>query len=196
VDGFALSRRREGGCGDTAVQGSRCIIKTDAAPTSALTQASGRRVAGSCSRQAQRSPPLLPIGGSPHMETQGHAGLRALESADDDRKQRIQRGAARRCAARSRCDACALAAIKPARWARSHALAPRRSRHINTPREAVYRVLLDGHLVSKSKVPNGMTFLVHEFNAREHYQSESGRHIVSPWIATTKLKKTREKPSI
>ena len=41
------------------------------------------------------------------------------------------------------------------------------SRHVNAPREAVYRALLDARAVSKWKVPTGMTCHVHEFDARE-----------------------------
>jgi uncharacterized protein YndB with AHSA1/START domain len=41
------------------------------------------------------------------------------------------------------------------------------SRHVNAPREAVYRALLDAHAVSKWKVPTRMTCHVHEFDARE-----------------------------
>src|ERR1700674_3614980 len=41
------------------------------------------------------------------------------------------------------------------------------SRRINAPREAVYRALLDARVVSKWKVPDGMTCHVHEFDARE-----------------------------
>jgi uncharacterized protein YndB with AHSA1/START domain len=41
------------------------------------------------------------------------------------------------------------------------------SRHINAPREAVYRALLDPHAITRWKVPDGMTCHVHEFDARE-----------------------------
>ena len=41
------------------------------------------------------------------------------------------------------------------------------SRHIDAPREAVYRALLDPQAVAKWKVPDGMTCDVHEFDARE-----------------------------
>ncbi len=41
------------------------------------------------------------------------------------------------------------------------------SRHINAPREAVYRALLDPHAIARWKVPDGMTCHVHEFDARE-----------------------------
>jgi uncharacterized protein YndB with AHSA1/START domain len=41
------------------------------------------------------------------------------------------------------------------------------SRHINAPRAAVYRALLDPLAVAKWKVPDGMTSQVHEFDARE-----------------------------
>jgi len=41
------------------------------------------------------------------------------------------------------------------------------SRHINAPRAAVYRALLDARAVAQWKVPDGMTCRVHEFDARE-----------------------------
>src|SRR5512132_201599 len=41
------------------------------------------------------------------------------------------------------------------------------SRHINAPRAAVYRALLDARAVEAWKVPIGMTSHVHEFDARE-----------------------------
>jgi uncharacterized protein YndB with AHSA1/START domain len=41
------------------------------------------------------------------------------------------------------------------------------SRHVNAPRETVYRALLDARAVAKWKVPTGMTSQVHEFDARE-----------------------------
>lgn len=41
------------------------------------------------------------------------------------------------------------------------------SRHINAPRAAVYRALLDARAVAKWKVPDGMTCHVHAFEARE-----------------------------
>ncbi len=41
------------------------------------------------------------------------------------------------------------------------------SRHINAPRALVYRTLLDAHAIAKWKVPDGMTCLVHAFDARE-----------------------------
>ena len=40
-------------------------------------------------------------------------------------------------------------------------------RHINAPRAAVYRALLDPRAVAAWKVPTGMTSQVHEFDARE-----------------------------
>jgi uncharacterized protein YndB with AHSA1/START domain len=40
-------------------------------------------------------------------------------------------------------------------------------RHINAPRAAVYRALLDARAVAKWKVPDGMTCQVHEIDARE-----------------------------
>jgi len=40
-------------------------------------------------------------------------------------------------------------------------------RHINAPRAAVYRALLDPQAVTKWKVPDGMTCHVHVFEARE-----------------------------
>ena len=39
--------------------------------------------------------------------------------------------------------------------------------HVNAPREAVYRALLDPLAVAAWKVPTGMTSQVHEFDARE-----------------------------
>jgi uncharacterized protein YndB with AHSA1/START domain len=39
--------------------------------------------------------------------------------------------------------------------------------HINAPRAAVYRALLDASAVAQWKVPDGMTCEVHEFDARE-----------------------------
>ncbi len=39
--------------------------------------------------------------------------------------------------------------------------------HINAPRAAVYRTLLDPRLVAKWKVPDGMTCQVHSFDAVE-----------------------------
>ncbi len=41
------------------------------------------------------------------------------------------------------------------------------SGHINAPRAAVYRALLDADSVAKWRVPAGMTGQVHEFDARE-----------------------------
>jgi uncharacterized protein YndB with AHSA1/START domain len=41
------------------------------------------------------------------------------------------------------------------------------SRHINAPRAAVYRALLDARAVATWKVPTGMTSHVHAFDARE-----------------------------
>src|SRR5687767_3123986 len=40
-------------------------------------------------------------------------------------------------------------------------------RHVNAPREAVYRALLDPAAIANWKVPDGMTCHVHEFDARE-----------------------------
>jgi uncharacterized protein YndB with AHSA1/START domain len=39
--------------------------------------------------------------------------------------------------------------------------------HINAPRSAVYRALLDPDAVASWRVPAGMTSRVHEFDARE-----------------------------
>jgi len=39
--------------------------------------------------------------------------------------------------------------------------------HINAPRAAVYRALLDARAIAKWRVPAGMTCYVHEFEARE-----------------------------
>src|SRR6267142_1067185 len=41
------------------------------------------------------------------------------------------------------------------------------SRHINAPRAAVYRALLDARAVATWKVPTGMSSHVHAFDARE-----------------------------
>jgi uncharacterized protein YndB with AHSA1/START domain len=41
------------------------------------------------------------------------------------------------------------------------------SRHVNAPRESVYRALLDARAVATWKVPTGMTSRVHAFDARE-----------------------------
>lgn len=41
------------------------------------------------------------------------------------------------------------------------------SRHIDAPRAAVYRALLDARSVARWKVPDGMTCQVHEIDARE-----------------------------
>lgn len=41
------------------------------------------------------------------------------------------------------------------------------TRHIHAPRALVYRTLLDPAAVARWKVPDGMTCLVHEFDARE-----------------------------
>jgi uncharacterized protein YndB with AHSA1/START domain len=41
------------------------------------------------------------------------------------------------------------------------------SRHINAPRAAVYRALLDPRAVAAWKVPTGMTCHIHTFDARE-----------------------------
>src|SRR6266496_3943760 len=41
------------------------------------------------------------------------------------------------------------------------------SRHINAPRAAVYRALLDARAVATWKVPTGMTSHVHAFDPRE-----------------------------
>jgi uncharacterized protein YndB with AHSA1/START domain len=40
-------------------------------------------------------------------------------------------------------------------------------RHIDAPRAAVYRALLDARAIARWKVPDGMTCRVHEFDARE-----------------------------
>ncbi|MGW7351319.1 SRPBCC domain-containing protein [Streptomyces sp. NPDC054784] len=43
----------------------------------------------------------------------------------------------------------------------------RLSRHVNAPRAAVYRALLDADSVARWRVPEGMHGQVHEFDARE-----------------------------
>jgi uncharacterized protein YndB with AHSA1/START domain len=40
-------------------------------------------------------------------------------------------------------------------------------RHLNAPRPAVYRALLDAGAIAKWRVPAGMSSRVHEFDARE-----------------------------
>jgi len=45
--------------------------------------------------------------------------------------------------------------------------ATRVSRHVNAPRAAVYRALLDADAVARWRVPDGMTARVHRFDARE-----------------------------
>jgi uncharacterized protein YndB with AHSA1/START domain len=41
------------------------------------------------------------------------------------------------------------------------------SRHINAPRRAVYRALLDASAIARWRVPDGMSSRVHRFEARE-----------------------------
>lgn len=41
------------------------------------------------------------------------------------------------------------------------------SRHVNAPRSAVYRALLDADAIGRWRVPAGMSSQVHEFDARE-----------------------------
>lgn len=41
------------------------------------------------------------------------------------------------------------------------------SQHVNAPRSAVYRALLDADAIAKWRVPAGMSSHVHEFEARE-----------------------------
>jgi uncharacterized protein YndB with AHSA1/START domain len=41
------------------------------------------------------------------------------------------------------------------------------SRHINAPRPAVYRALLDASAIARWRVPDGMSSHVHQFEARE-----------------------------
>jgi uncharacterized protein YndB with AHSA1/START domain len=41
------------------------------------------------------------------------------------------------------------------------------SRHINAPRQAVYRALLDASAIARWRVPDGMSSQVHRFEARE-----------------------------
>jgi uncharacterized protein YndB with AHSA1/START domain len=41
------------------------------------------------------------------------------------------------------------------------------SGHVNAPRSAVYRALLDADAIAKWRVPTGMTSRVHEFDGRE-----------------------------
>ena len=48
-----------------------------------------------------------------------------------------------------------------------HTHSTRVSRHLNAPRECVYRALLDPRAVEQWKVPDGMTCRVHAYDARE-----------------------------
>ena len=41
------------------------------------------------------------------------------------------------------------------------------TRHVDAPRSAVYRALLDAGAIAKWRVPTGMTSQVHEFDGRE-----------------------------
>ncbi|PAZ13958.1 polyketide cyclase [Streptomyces sp. SA15] len=41
------------------------------------------------------------------------------------------------------------------------------SRHVNAPRPAVYRALVDADAIARWRVPDGMSSHVHEFEARE-----------------------------
>jgi uncharacterized protein YndB with AHSA1/START domain len=43
----------------------------------------------------------------------------------------------------------------------------RLSQHVNAPRSAVYRALLDPQAIAKWRVPAGMSSYVHQFDARE-----------------------------
>ena len=64
------------------------------------------------------------------------------------------------------------------------------TRHVNAPRAAVYRALLDPRAVSRWKVPTGMTSRVHAFDAREGgsfrvsltYDGPTGTGIRPPFI--------------
>lgn len=47
------------------------------------------------------------------------------------------------------------------------ATSTRIKRHVNAPRENVYRAILDPHSIAKWKVPDGMTCHVHAFDPRE-----------------------------
>ncbi len=47
------------------------------------------------------------------------------------------------------------------------ATSTRLTQHINAPRAAVYRALLDAHAVATWMVPDGMTSHVHLFEPRE-----------------------------
>jgi uncharacterized protein YndB with AHSA1/START domain len=48
-----------------------------------------------------------------------------------------------------------------------HMYSTRISGHVNAPRAAVYRALLDADAIAKWRVPAGMSSHVHEFDARE-----------------------------
>ena len=41
------------------------------------------------------------------------------------------------------------------------------SRHLNAPRDVVYRALIDANAIERWRVPNGMTSRVHAFEPRE-----------------------------
>ena len=63
------------------------------------------------------------------------------------------------------------------------------ARHLNAPRAAVYRALIDGEAVRDWMVPNGMSSYVHEFDARE-----GGRFRISlTYDAPTGTGKTTER---
>src|SRR5215213_5507528 len=56
------------------------------------------------------------------------------------------------------------------RWKEIEEMAPastRLTQHVNAPRAAVYRALLDAQAVATWMVPDGMTSHVHAFEARE-----------------------------
>jgi uncharacterized protein YndB with AHSA1/START domain len=57
--------------------------------------------------------------------------------------------------------------MKRSRRYRARVYSTNVSHHVNAPRAAVYRALLDPAAIAKWRVPAGMTGTVHEFEARE-----------------------------
>jgi uncharacterized protein YndB with AHSA1/START domain len=58
-------------------------------------------------------------------------------------------------------------AVRRSHHYREAVYSTRVSRHVNAPRTAVYRALVDADAVARWRVPDGMTARVHEFDARE-----------------------------
>jgi uncharacterized protein YndB with AHSA1/START domain len=57
--------------------------------------------------------------------------------------------------------------VRYAVWYKQRVSSTRIRLRVNAPRAAVYRALLDGRAVAKWMVPDGMTSVVHAFDARE-----------------------------